>query len=43
MIVNFLSFSALEDEGYAVMFQDGQILVWIERDTLDVAMRLGII
>jgi hypothetical protein len=41
--VNFLSVSALEDMGYAVMFEDGQVLIRSEgADTQDAAVRLGI-
>jgi hypothetical protein len=29
--VNFLSVSALADKGYAVMFEDGHVLIWSER------------
>jgi hypothetical protein len=40
--VNLLSVSALQDMGYAVMFEDGQVLIRSEGATLDAAMRLGI-
>jgi hypothetical protein len=40
--VNLLSVSALEDKGYAVMFEDGQVLIRSEGATLDAAVRLGI-
>jgi hypothetical protein len=41
--VNLLSVSALEDMGYAVMFEDGQVLIRSEgADTLDATVRLGI-
>jgi hypothetical protein len=41
--VNFLSISSLEDTGYAVMFEDGQVLIRSEgADTQDAAVRLGI-
>ena len=41
--VNLLSVSTLEDEGYAVMFEDGQVLVRSEgADTQDAIMKLSI-
>jgi hypothetical protein len=41
--VSLLSVSALEDMGYAVMFEDGQVLIRSEgANTQDAAMRLGI-
>jgi alkyl hydroperoxide reductase subunit AhpF len=40
--VNMLSISALEDMGYAVMFEDGQVLILSKGATLDAAVRLGI-
>jgi hypothetical protein len=41
--VNFLSVSALEDMGYAVMFEDGHVLIRSEgADTQDAAVRLSI-
>jgi hypothetical protein len=41
--VNLLSVSALEDMGYAVMFEDGQVLIRSEgADTQDATVRLGI-
>jgi hypothetical protein len=40
--VNLLSISTLEDMGYAVMFEDGQVLIRVEGATLDAAVRLGI-
>jgi hypothetical protein len=41
--VNLLSVAALEDMGYAVMFEDGQVLIRAEgADTQDAAVRLGI-
>jgi hypothetical protein len=41
--MKFLSVSALEDMGYAVMFEDGQVLIRLEgADTHDATMRLGI-
>jgi hypothetical protein len=40
--VNLLSVSALEDKGYAVMFEDGQVLIRSEGATLDATVRLGI-
>jgi hypothetical protein len=41
--VNFLSLATLEDMGYAVMFEDGQVFIRAEgADTQDVAVRLGI-
>jgi hypothetical protein len=40
--VNFLSVSALEDKGYAVMFEDGQVLIRAEGAALDATVRLGI-
>jgi hypothetical protein len=40
--VNLLYVSALEDKGYAMMFEDGQGLKWSEGASLDATMRLGI-
>jgi hypothetical protein len=40
--VNLLSVSALEDMGYAMMFEDGQVLIRSEGATLDATVRLGI-
>jgi hypothetical protein len=41
--LKLLSVSALEDMGYAVMFEDGQVLIRSEgADTQDAAVRLGI-
>jgi hypothetical protein len=41
--VNLLSVSTLEDMGYAVTFEDGQVLIRSEGvDTQDAAVRLGI-
>jgi hypothetical protein len=41
--VNFLSMAALEDMGYAVMFEDGQVLIRSEgANTQEAAVRLGI-
>ena len=40
--VNLLSISSLENMGYAVMFEDGQVLICSEGATLDATMRLGI-
>jgi hypothetical protein len=40
--VNFLSILALEDMGYVVMFEDGQVLICSEGVTLDAVVRLGI-
>jgi hypothetical protein len=43
MKVNLLSVSTLEDMGYVVMFEDGQVLIWSEgADTQDAIVRLGI-
>ena len=35
--VNFLSIVALEDEGYVVVFQHGQVLIYLEGDTFGIA------
>jgi hypothetical protein len=41
--LKLLSVSALEDMGYAVMFEDGQVLIRSEgADTQDATVRLGI-
>jgi hypothetical protein len=40
--VNLLFVSALEDKGYAVMFEDGQVLIRAEGAALDATVRLGI-
>lgn len=41
--VSLFSMLALEDEGYRVMFQDGQVLIRLEGvGTQDAAVRLGI-
>jgi hypothetical protein len=41
--VNFFSISSLEDMGYAVTFEDGQVLIHSEgADTQDATVRLGI-
>jgi hypothetical protein len=40
--VNLLFVSTLEDMGYAVMFEDGQVLICSEGATLDATVRLGI-
>jgi hypothetical protein len=40
--VKFLFVSTLEDMEYAVMFEDGHVLIRSEGATLDVVVRLGI-
>ena len=41
--VNLLSVSAFEDTGYAITFEDGQVLIWSKgADTPNAAMKLGI-
>jgi hypothetical protein len=42
MKVNLLSVLALEDMGYAVLFEDGHVLIRSEGATLDATVRLGI-
>jgi len=41
--VNFLSVLAFKDEGYGVVFQDGQVLVYLEKSTQHTTMVLGVI
>jgi hypothetical protein len=42
--VNFLSVAVMEDMGYAMMFEDGHVLIHVEgEDTQDIIVRLGII
>jgi hypothetical protein len=40
--VNLLSVSAMADKGYAVMFEDGQVLIRSKGAALDATVRLGI-
>lgn len=40
--MNLLSVSALEDKGYAVVFQDGHVLIHSEGATQDAAVKLGV-
>jgi hypothetical protein len=40
--VNLLSVSALEDEGYRVVFQRGQVFLYSKGVTLEATVRLGI-
>jgi hypothetical protein len=40
--VNLLSVSTFEDEGYVVVFQDKQVLVYSKEDTQDTTMMLGV-
>jgi hypothetical protein len=40
--VNFLSVSSLEDEGYGVVFQHGQVLIYPERATQDTTIVHGV-
>jgi hypothetical protein len=38
---NLLSISVTEDKGYAVTFHRGQVFIYLERASLDIAMRIG--
>jgi hypothetical protein len=40
--VNLLSVSTLADKGYAMMFEDGHVVIRSERAALDATVRLGI-
>jgi hypothetical protein len=40
--VNLLSVAAFEDEGYAVAFQNGQVLVYSREASLDTTIVLGV-
>ena len=40
--VSLLSVSALEDEGYGVVFKHGHVLIYPEGATLDIATVLGV-
>jgi hypothetical protein len=40
--VNLLSVVSFEDEGYAVVFQDGQVLVYSKEATQDIEVVLGV-
>ena len=42
MRIKFLSVSALADKGYAMMFEDGQVLIQSKREDLGEIVRLGI-
>lgn len=42
LMVHALSVSTLEDVGYRVLFQDGQVLLYSEGVTLDANVVLGI-
>jgi hypothetical protein len=39
---NFISISNFKHEGYGVMFQDGHVLVYLERANPDTTMVLGV-
>lgn len=41
LMVHFLSVSTLEDDGYRVLFRDGQVLLCLDGATLDAAIVLG--
>jgi hypothetical protein len=39
---NFLSISTLDEEGYIVIFSNGQVLIWSRGKTFDDAVVIGV-